>query len=109
MARHEKGSSVPLTVFTTDTAGVLTTADTLPDIVITGPGTDTTPTLTLESTGTYTTTFDADAAGVWVGVLTATVGGVVYVTTHRWTVHDGAAEANRTAFPQGLSSWVPAV
>jgi hypothetical protein len=78
-------------------------------LTVEGPGATVTPTLTNGSTGEYTATFTPDTAGLWVGTFTATVDAIDYVTVTRWTVHDGASEAAREGFPQGVQSWEPAV
>jgi len=109
MARHLTDADIAVSMFTTDADGNLQNADSAPVLTITGPGATSTPILTNASTGEYTASFTPDQAGIWVGEFAATVDAIDYVTVTRWTVHDGEAEANRTAFPQGLSSWVPAV
>lgn len=109
MSRHLIDGTITFVAYTTNGDGLLTDADTDPVLTVTGPSGESTPTLTNTDTGVYEGSFEPDVAGIWRGLFAATVAGDDVRLSTRWVVHDGDAEAAGTAFPAGLSSWVPAV
>lgn len=109
MGRYLIGQELTATFYTYDTDGNLQNADTTPTITVNHPAGVDTLTPTNPSTGKYVVTHEATVAGRHVFELeclidTAPDYGVQYVT-----VHDGLAEAQASAFPDGISSWESAV
>jgi len=104
---YDVGDPVELTArWTVD--DVPTDPDSVTCTVHAPDGTDTEPTVTFGATGQSLATFTASVIGRHVVEWVAT-GAVTGSEWGRFDVRDSETEQAGTAFPQGLSSWVPAV
>ena len=110
MGRYLIDQQLTLLWYTQDSDGNDQNCDSTPVVTVTGPGvSEATVTTTNPSTGVYSSTYTATEAGRYTFTFTGVLDTAPEIAHQTRVVHDGLAEGQGQAFPDGVGSWVSAV